>query len=84
MRWSDFREPGERFVAEVSLGAELTEDSSGAQRNAVDQYIFGWKIELEADFRGRIAGVANADALFAKPFAGIGEVLGAKWFHKWK
>lgn len=64
VRRSDFREPGERFVAEVSLSAELAENAGSSQRYAVNQYIFGRKIELEANFRSRIAWVANSDALF--------------------
>ena len=66
------------------MSAELAEDSCSAQSNAVNQYIFGWKIELEADLRGWVTRVTDADALFAEPFAGICEVFGAKWFHEWQ
>lgn len=84
MSWSDFREPRERFIAEVSFGAELAEDAGGSQSNAVNQNVFRWEIELEADLCGRITGIADSDALFSEPFAGIGKVFGAQWFNEWK
>ncbi len=84
MSWSDFREPRERFIAEVSFGAELAEDAGGSQSNAVNQNVFRWEIELEADLCGRITGIADSDALFPEPFAGVSEILSAQRLNKWK
>ena len=84
MSWSDFREPRERFIAEVSFGAELAEDAGGSQSNAVNQNVFRWQIELEANLCGGVTGIADADALFPQPFAGIGKILSAQRFNEWK